>query len=200
MPLIIQPVRWFTKSGRLQRHSEVGAGQPGSPRLSRGATASPNQRRLMVLGMPVELSLWIRYGRPMPTKNPSAPRPIRVGVDTGGTFTDFVMHTDEGLQVAKRPSTPDDPARAVLKGLETLVVGPGPLDVRHGTTVGTNAGADRERRARRLSRDCRVRGPSPPRRRDARRSPRPPRESHLALGTPQRVLLAWMSAWARMAA
>ncbi len=55
-----------------------------------------------------------------------------VGVDTGGTFTDFVV----GDRAFKVRSTPDDPARAVLDGL-------GRIDdhdsVVHGTTVGTNA-------------------------------------------------------------
>ncbi|MHC4549737.1 MAG: hydantoinase/oxoprolinase family protein [Planctomycetota bacterium] len=55
-----------------------------------------------------------------------------VGVDTGGTFTDFTV---EG-RVFKLRSTPDDPARAVLEGLRQLE---GPLRIVHGTTVATNA-------------------------------------------------------------
>lgn len=62
-----------------------------------------------------------------------------IGVDTGGTFTDFVRATPQGLEVGKRLSTPEDPARAVLAGLEDVASGMRPLDVRHGTTVGTNA-------------------------------------------------------------
>ncbi|MHC4848182.1 MAG: hydantoinase/oxoprolinase family protein [Planctomycetota bacterium] len=55
-----------------------------------------------------------------------------VGVDTGGTFTDFSV---EG-RVHKVRSTPDDPARAVLEGLREL----GFADrIVHGTTVATNA-------------------------------------------------------------
>ncbi len=69
----------------------------------------------------------------------------RVTVDTGGTFSDFVYlneDTDE-ITVAKIPSTPDDPSRAILSGVE-LLIGQGvkPHDIRyfcHGTTVGTNA-------------------------------------------------------------
>jgi len=58
--------------------------------------------------------------------------PSVVGVDTGGTFTDFSI---EG-RVHKVRSTPDDPARAVLAGLRAL----GAFDrVVHGTTVATNA-------------------------------------------------------------
>ena len=60
---------------------------------------------------------------------------LRVGIDTGGTFTDFV--TSDG-RVAKVPSTPDDPARAVLEGVARLGA-PTPLRIVHGTTVATNA-------------------------------------------------------------
>ncbi|MDH7795332.1 MULTISPECIES: hydantoinase/oxoprolinase family protein [unclassified Beijerinckia] len=69
----------------------------------------------------------------------------RVTVDTGGTFSDFVYldeDTDE-ITVAKIPSTPDDPSRAILAGIERLIgKGVAPTDIRyfcHGTTVGTNA-------------------------------------------------------------
>ncbi|MGH7163021.1 MAG: hydantoinase/oxoprolinase N-terminal domain-containing protein, partial [Planctomycetota bacterium] len=57
-----------------------------------------------------------------------------VGVDTGGTFTDFVA---DG-KVLKLRSTPGDPARAVLEGLAALGLA-GRLRVVHGTTVATNA-------------------------------------------------------------
>ena len=70
---------------------------------------------------------------------------FRVTVDTGGTFSDFVYlneETDE-ITVAKIPSTPDDPSRAILSGVELLIgQGVAPQDIRyfcHGTTVGTNA-------------------------------------------------------------
>jgi N-methylhydantoinase A len=69
----------------------------------------------------------------------------RVAVDTGGTFSDFV-HLDEetgAVSIGKVPSTPDDPSRAILQGVETLVgEGVGRASVSyfcHGTTVGTNA-------------------------------------------------------------
>lgn len=64
------------------------------------------------------------------------PRPAalgRVGVDTGGTFTDVV---DASGRVAKLPSTPADPARAVAEGV--AAVG-GARTLAHGTTVATNA-------------------------------------------------------------
>ncbi|HEY7244868.1 MAG TPA: hydantoinase/oxoprolinase family protein [Xanthobacteraceae bacterium] len=69
----------------------------------------------------------------------------RVTIDTGGTFSDFV-YLDEGtgeLSVAKLPSTPDDPSRAILAGISTLLArGVSAADISffcHGTTVGTNA-------------------------------------------------------------
>ena len=49
------------------------------------------------------------------------PEPIRVGIDTGGTFTDFVVADDTGLFAFKLPSTPHNPAEAILKGLSYLV-------------------------------------------------------------------------------
>ncbi|MCZ6596451.1 MAG: hydantoinase/oxoprolinase family protein [Planctomycetota bacterium] len=62
-----------------------------------------------------------------------------LGVDTGGTFTDVVLREDGELRVAKVASTPDDPARGVLAGLEQLG-GTGEGDhVVHGTTVALNA-------------------------------------------------------------
>jgi len=65
--------------------------------------------------------------------------PIRVGCDTGGTFTDFVALVDGALHTAKVLSTPDDPARALVEGLKRLHLDPSRLDLVHGTTVGTNA-------------------------------------------------------------
>ena len=69
----------------------------------------------------------------------------RLTVDTGGTFSDFVYVNDETreVSVAKIPSTPDDPSRAILAGVEELIArGVAPEEIRyfcHGTTVGTNA-------------------------------------------------------------
>ena len=69
----------------------------------------------------------------------------RVTVDTGGTFSDFVYLNEESgeLTIAKVPSTPDDPSRAILTGIETLLAqGVHGADIGyfcHGTTVGTNA-------------------------------------------------------------
>ncbi len=74
----------------------------------------------------------------------------KLAVDTGGTFTDFCLLSDEGeLITSKEPSTPQDPSRAVLRGINNLVCGlgidPGNIDlVLHGTTVATNAILERK--------------------------------------------------------
>ena len=67
---------------------------------------------------------------------------MRVSVDTGGTFTDFVACTRLGeTHFLKRPSTPHDPAEAILLGLSALEEQTGEMVTRvdHGTTVATNA-------------------------------------------------------------
>ncbi len=45
----------------------------------------------------------------------------RIGVDTGGTFTDLVLLDEAGLHVHKVRSTPDDPSRAILQGVRELL-------------------------------------------------------------------------------
>ncbi len=69
-----------------------------------------------------------------------------IGVDVGGTFTDFYAANDEAgiFHVGKTPSTPANPAQAILSGLSALCERYEiPLDaigrLSHGTTVGTNA-------------------------------------------------------------
>jgi N-methylhydantoinase A len=61
-----------------------------------------------------------------------------IGVDTGGTFTDFICNNEQGWQVFKTLSTPNDPAEAVVKGI-TLLAGEKTGRVVHGSTVATNA-------------------------------------------------------------
>ena len=66
----------------------------------------------------------------------------RIGIDTGGTFTDLVADTPAGFRHLKVPSTPHDPSQAVLDGLKTILGAEAcaPDDrVAHGTTVATNA-------------------------------------------------------------
>ena len=74
-----------------------------------------------------------------------APRSIRIGIDTGGTFTDVVAvdeHTGE-MATTKTPSTPHDPAVGFMTGVHKVLDALG-LDgsavsaVSHGTTVATN--------------------------------------------------------------
>jgi len=76
-------------------------------------------------------------------RNKAQVRRVRVGVDTGGTFTDFVFEAGGGLRIFKIASTPDDPSRAIIGGLKRIGEETGSLlrevEVVHGTTVGTNA-------------------------------------------------------------
>lgn len=70
----------------------------------------------------------------------------RIGVDSGGTFTDICLFEDRTgrIEVWKVPSTPDDPSRGIAQGVEEGVgrVAATPAEVGyfgHGTTVATNA-------------------------------------------------------------
>jgi N-methylhydantoinase A len=69
---------------------------------------------------------------------PSHPHTAVVGVDIGGTFTDFVYLSPDGIRIFKLLSTKADPSTAFLDGLAALQVDAGAL-VAHGTTVATNA-------------------------------------------------------------
>jgi N-methylhydantoinase A len=79
----------------------------------------------------------------MSRKRQNVASTVRVGVDTGGTFTDFVFQSKGHRQILKLPSTPHDPSRAISAGLRQVAVTAGVslagLEVTHGTTVGTNA-------------------------------------------------------------
>lgn len=68
---------------------------------------------------------------------------VRVGIDTGGTFTDFVRLDGRRLTVHKVRSTPDDPSRAILDGLGEIARGAETPGVIHGSTVATNAVLER---------------------------------------------------------
>ena len=70
----------------------------------------------------------------------------RLGVDVGGTFTDFLLLNEATgeTQTAKVPSTPEDSSVGVLNGLSKICDSSGidPADIKlvmHGTTVATNA-------------------------------------------------------------
>ena len=68
---------------------------------------------------------------------------IVIGVDTGGTFTDFVFKDGERWGVYKLLSTPHNPAEAVLNGLQYIAGAKGKRIV-HGSTVATNAILERK--------------------------------------------------------
>ncbi|MBJ6127177.1 hydantoinase B/oxoprolinase family protein [Microvirga splendida] len=79
------------------------------------------------------------------------PSRFRIGVDIGGTFTDFVLYDADGhtVRLHKNLTTPQDPSIAALTGLEELVQGAGiGLDavdeIVHGTTLVTNAIIERK--------------------------------------------------------
>jgi N-methylhydantoinase A len=66
----------------------------------------------------------------------------RIGIDVGGTFTDFIIaDRDGGLRLHKEPSVPGDPSRAVANGLAAIgTLDPASVElVVHGTTIGLNA-------------------------------------------------------------
>jgi N-methylhydantoinase A len=75
---------------------------------------------------------------------------LRIGVDTGGTFTDFIALADQRLLTFKVPSTPAAPERAILQGIEHILNEFAPefsedaADIVHGTTVATNALLERK--------------------------------------------------------
>src|SRR3954454_11339206 len=76
----------------------------------------------------------------------TAKRTHRVGLDIGGTFTDFVLYDAEQRRIAlyKCLTTPDDPSVAALEGLGVLTAEAGltlgdVAEIVHGTTLVTNA-------------------------------------------------------------
>ncbi|HZS81274.1 MAG TPA: hydantoinase/oxoprolinase family protein [Stellaceae bacterium] len=78
---------------------------------------------------------------------------LRIGVDIGGTFTDFALWDGDergyvAVEAFKVPSTPPDFARGVMEGLEQLLArgrisAEEPALIVHGTTVSTNAVIER---------------------------------------------------------
>ncbi len=70
----------------------------------------------------------------------------RIGIDVGGTFTDFVLFDPDRKSLIhyKEPSTPEDPSQALIVGLQSLLkkadLGADQIDtLMHGTTIGLNA-------------------------------------------------------------
>src|SRR6266496_2841322 len=68
---------------------------------------------------------------------------MRIAIDTGGTFTDCVYLENGTLAVLKVLSTPNDPARSVLEAIRQVAAAEH-VEVRHGTTIGTNALLERK--------------------------------------------------------
>lgn len=68
---------------------------------------------------------------------------MSLGVDTGGTFTDFVLLDHGTLRIHKVLSTPNAPEQAILQGITEMglleAVTSGKLRITHGSTVATNA-------------------------------------------------------------
>lgn len=90
-----------------------------------------------------------KYSNDFPKPNQNG---IRIGIDIGGTFTDFVA-LDASMQVIqtlKVPSTPDEPELAVFTGLNILLSDhlsankENLIDIIHGSTVATNALLERK--------------------------------------------------------
>src|SRR5881296_1663011 len=68
---------------------------------------------------------------------------FRIGVDTGGTFTDFVVIRDGKIKVFKELSTPQEPEEAIMKGM-ARTGNSAASEVIHGSTVATNALLERK--------------------------------------------------------
>lgn len=62
-----------------------------------------------------------------------------LGIDSGGTFTDFIYYDGAHLTTCKVLSTPQAPERAILAGIEQLAIAIDRTAIVHGSTVATNA-------------------------------------------------------------
>src|SRR2546425_2555970 len=80
---------------------------------------------------------------PVPMPRRSQAQPLRVAIDTGGTFTDCVWVERGHVRMLKVFSTPADPSRAIVEALGKIGVR-GALTLLHGTTVGTNTLLERK--------------------------------------------------------
>ncbi len=68
---------------------------------------------------------------------------MKVGIDTGGTFTDFVLLDGAKVRTLKLLSTPSNPAQAIIRGLEEILDNEA-CEIVHGSTVATNALLERK--------------------------------------------------------
>jgi N-methylhydantoinase A len=74
---------------------------------------------------------------------PRRAQPLRIAIDTGGTFTDCVWIERGRLRMLKVFSTPADPSQAIVEALGKIAPA-GELILLHGTTVGTNTLLERK--------------------------------------------------------
>ncbi len=70
---------------------------------------------------------------------------LKLGIDTGGTFTDFILLRGDRIETFKVSSTPDDPSKAIFQGLNHFFDNlPTNIEIVHGTTVATNSFLERK--------------------------------------------------------
>jgi N-methylhydantoinase A len=71
-------------------------------------------------------------------------KPLRIGIDTGGTFTDLIAWDGQSIRTAKVPSTPPDFHRGVVNAIASILKSGETADLIHGSTVATNALLERK--------------------------------------------------------
>ena len=74
---------------------------------------------------------------------PPRPQPLRIAIDTGGTFTDCVWIEAGRLRMLKVFSTPADPSQAIVEAI-SKITHTADFVLLHGTTVGTNTLLERK--------------------------------------------------------
>lgn len=74
---------------------------------------------------------------------PARSQPLRIAIDTGGTFTDCVWIEDGQLRMLKIFSTPADPSQAIAEAIRKIAP-TADFILLHGTTVGTNTLLERK--------------------------------------------------------
>ena len=137
-------VRAFEKVQKAVKNSIAHMENPEAAAAARDALSTAQPLETSHLPCPAKAGHFVLAGAASLERCRRMPR-YRVAVDTGGTFSDFVyLNEDTGaVSVGKIPSTPDDPSRAILQGVEALIgQGVPAAEVGyfcHGTTVGTNA-------------------------------------------------------------
>ncbi|MEA5446102.1 hydantoinase/oxoprolinase family protein [Gammaproteobacteria bacterium AB-CW1] len=88
--------------------------------------------------MPANSMYFLLTPYPLPSYPIKLPGMI-LGIDTGGTFTDFVLLDGDEVRVHKVLSTPHAPEEAILQGIREMGLDPAGLRIAHGSTVATNA-------------------------------------------------------------